>query len=50
MSDLVTPLTRLTGAQILVEYLVRQGVPFAAGVKGKDVAASPERTSTTSSR
>ena len=34
MSDLVIPLTRLTGAQILVEYLVRQGVPFAAGIPG----------------
>ena len=34
MSDPVTPLTRLTGAQILVEYLVRQGVPFAAGIPG----------------
>src|SRR6476661_1908745 len=26
--------SRLTGAQILVEYLVRQGVPFAAGIPG----------------
>jgi len=26
--------TRLTGAQILVEYLVREGVPFAAGIPG----------------
>ena len=34
MSDPVTPLARLTGAQILVEYLVRQGVPFAAGIPG----------------
>ena len=34
MSDPVTPLTRLTGAQILVEYLVRQGVSFAAGIPG----------------
>jgi acetolactate synthase-1/2/3 large subunit len=34
LSDPVTPLTRLTGAQILVEYLVRQGVPFAAGIPG----------------
>lgn len=25
---------RLTGAQILVEYLVRQGVPYAAGIPG----------------
>ncbi len=25
---------RLSGAQILVEYLVRQGVPFAAGIPG----------------
>jgi acetolactate synthase-1/2/3 large subunit len=34
LSDSVTELTRLTGAQILVEYLVRQGVPFAAGIPG----------------
>ena len=34
MSDPVNPLSRLTGAQILVEYLVRQGVPFAAGIPG----------------
>jgi len=34
LSDPVTPLARLTGAQILVEYLVRQGVPFAAGIPG----------------
>ncbi|HEY8631618.1 MAG TPA: thiamine pyrophosphate-binding protein, partial [Candidatus Limnocylindrales bacterium] len=34
MSDRATPLVRLTGAQILVEYLVRQGVPFAAGIPG----------------
>ncbi|HXU85104.1 MAG TPA: thiamine pyrophosphate-binding protein [Verrucomicrobiae bacterium] len=34
MSDSVTELSRLTGAQILVEYLVRQGVPFAAGIPG----------------
>jgi acetolactate synthase I/II/III large subunit len=34
LSDPVTPLTRLTGAQILVEYLVRQEVPFAAGIPG----------------
>ena len=34
MSDPVIPLARLTGAQILVEYLVRQGVPFAAGIPG----------------
>ncbi|MEA2546204.1 MAG: acetolactate synthase large subunit [Chloroflexota bacterium] len=34
MSDPATPLVRLTGAQILVEYLVRQGVPFAAGIPG----------------
>ncbi len=25
---------RLTGAQILVEYLIRQGVPYAAGIPG----------------
>ncbi|HEY8987807.1 MAG TPA: thiamine pyrophosphate-binding protein [Candidatus Limnocylindrales bacterium] len=34
MSDPATSLVRLTGAQILVEYLVRQGVPFAAGIPG----------------
>ncbi|HZC32526.1 MAG TPA: thiamine pyrophosphate-binding protein [Candidatus Bathyarchaeia archaeon] len=34
MSDPVHPLSRLTGAQILVEYLVRQGVPYAAGIPG----------------
>ena len=34
MSDSDTELSRLTGAQILVEYLVRQGVPFAAGIPG----------------
>ena len=34
MSDSATELSRLTGAQILVEYLVRQGVPFAAGIPG----------------
>jgi acetolactate synthase I/II/III large subunit len=34
LSDRATPLVRLTGAQILVEYLVRQGVPFAAGIPG----------------
>jgi thiamine pyrophosphate-dependent acetolactate synthase large subunit-like protein len=34
LSDSVTALSRLTGAQILVEYLVRQGVPFAAGSPG----------------
>jgi acetolactate synthase-1/2/3 large subunit len=34
LSDPVNPLSRLTGAQILVEYLVRQGVPFAAGIPG----------------
>jgi acetolactate synthase-1/2/3 large subunit len=28
------PAQRLSGAQILVEYLVRQGVPFAAGIPG----------------
>jgi acetolactate synthase-1/2/3 large subunit len=28
------PPRRLTGAQILVEYLVRQGVPYAAGIPG----------------
>jgi acetolactate synthase-1/2/3 large subunit len=32
LSDPVTPLTRLTGAQILVEYLVRKDVPSAAGL------------------
>ena len=25
---------RLTGAQILVEYLIRQGVPYAVGIPG----------------
>jgi acetolactate synthase I/II/III large subunit len=34
LSDSATELSRLTGAQILVEYLVRQGVPFAAGIPG----------------
>jgi acetolactate synthase-1/2/3 large subunit len=34
LSDSVTELSRLTGAQILVEYLVRQEVPFAAGIPG----------------
>jgi len=34
LSDSSTTLSRLTGAQILVEYLVRQGVPFAAGIPG----------------
>jgi len=34
LSDPATSLVRLTGAQILVEYLVRQGVPFAAGIPG----------------
>jgi acetolactate synthase-1/2/3 large subunit len=34
LSDSVTELSRLTGAQILVEYLVRQQVPFAAGIPG----------------
>ncbi|MBA2720147.1 MAG: thiamine pyrophosphate-binding protein [Chloroflexi bacterium] len=34
MSESATTLSRLTGAQILVEYLVRQGVPFAAGIPG----------------
>jgi acetolactate synthase-1/2/3 large subunit len=34
LSDPVHPLSRLTGAQILVEYLVRQGVPYAAGIPG----------------
>ena len=34
MSDSVTSTGRLTGAQILVEYLVRQRVPFAAGIPG----------------
>src|SRR5919199_4398694 len=33
MSD-VPEARRLSGAQILVEYLVRQGVPFAAGIPG----------------
>jgi len=28
------PYQRLSGAQILVEYLVRQGVPYAAGIPG----------------
>ncbi len=34
MSDSVTTTARLTGAQILVEYLVKQHVPFAAGIPG----------------
>jgi acetolactate synthase-1/2/3 large subunit len=34
LSDSPTALRRLTGAQILVEYLVRQRVPFAAGIPG----------------
>ena len=34
MGDSETERTRLTGAQILVEYLVRQEVPFAAGIPG----------------
>ncbi|MEA2607415.1 MAG: acetolactate synthase large subunit, partial [Chloroflexota bacterium] len=34
MSDSDSEVSRLTGAQILVEYLVRQGVPFAAGIPG----------------
>ena len=34
MSETATALSRLTGAQILVEYLVRQKVPFAAGIPG----------------
>jgi acetolactate synthase-1/2/3 large subunit len=34
LSETDDTLTRLTGAQILVEYLVRQGVPFAAGIPG----------------
>jgi acetolactate synthase-1/2/3 large subunit len=29
-----TSLRRLSGAQILVEYLVREGVPYAAGIPG----------------
>ncbi len=29
-----TPLRRLTGAQIVVEYLVRQSVPYVAGIPG----------------
>ncbi len=34
MSDSSTALSRLTGAQILVEYLVRERVPLAAGIPG----------------
>jgi len=34
LSDSVTTTARLTGAQILVEYLVKQHVPFAAGIPG----------------
>jgi len=34
LSDPDSARVRLTGAQILVEYLVRQGVPFAAGIPG----------------
>jgi acetolactate synthase-1/2/3 large subunit len=34
LSDSPTALRRLTGAQILVEYLVRKRVPFAAGIPG----------------
>ncbi|HEX3427935.1 MAG TPA: thiamine pyrophosphate-binding protein [Candidatus Limnocylindrales bacterium] len=34
MSDPATALARLTGAQILVDFLVRQRVPFAAGIPG----------------
>ncbi len=34
MSESAATLSRLTGAQILVEFLVRQGVPFAAGIPG----------------
>ena len=34
MPDDPTAPRRLSGAQILVEYLVRQGVPFAAGIPG----------------
>jgi acetolactate synthase-1/2/3 large subunit len=30
----VPPMRRLSGAQILVEYLVREGVPYAAGIPG----------------
>jgi acetolactate synthase-1/2/3 large subunit len=30
----VTPARRLSGAQIVVEYLVRQGVPYAVGIPG----------------
>jgi acetolactate synthase I/II/III large subunit len=29
-----TPLRRLSGAQIVVEYLVRQGVPYVVGIPG----------------
>jgi acetolactate synthase I/II/III large subunit len=34
MSDDPSAPRRLSGSQILVEYLVRQGVPFAAGIPG----------------
>ncbi|HET7027517.1 MAG TPA: thiamine pyrophosphate-binding protein [Candidatus Limnocylindrales bacterium] len=34
MSDDLSAPRRLSGAQILVEYLVRQGVPYAAGIPG----------------
>jgi acetolactate synthase-1/2/3 large subunit len=34
MTDDPSAPRRLSGAQILVEYLVRQGVPFAAGIPG----------------
>ncbi len=34
MTDDPSASRRLSGAQILVEYLVRQGVPFAAGIPG----------------
>jgi acetolactate synthase-1/2/3 large subunit len=34
MTDDPSAARRLSGAQILVEYLVREGVPFAAGIPG----------------
>ena len=34
MTDRSEPIQRLTGAQILVEYLVRQSVPLVAGIPG----------------
>src|SRR5438132_9855125 len=34
MDDAVAPRARRSGAQILVEYLVRQSVPYVAGIPG----------------